>query len=166
MEKESFLEDLTAQLQRRGVGEDRIGQIIGEIEASLEESGESPVDTFGPATRYAEEVAASDEQRLGQSDDDMWHKRTFVATALDEMETLKWAGKEGWELMDVGLLALFCRRPKDLTQARKWEYRRRTGVYRPGIKKEMAGDRWETCGTWVVFHYFKRDAGILENQPK
>ncbi len=161
MNLETYLEDMTTQLQHRGVSEERIAQVVGEIESQFAESGESPVDAFGPAARYAEEVAVSSEQRVAKSAAEKWHKRTFTASALDEMETLETVGKEGWELMNVGLLALFCRRPEDMSQAYGWEYKRRTGVNRAHIKQEMARDEWEPCGVWVVFHYFKRRLGSL-----
>jgi len=163
MDMESYLNDLTAQLQRRGVDEERIRQIIVEVEGHLTESGESPVEAFGPAARYAEEMTAFAEQNAENSTPDKWHNRTFRATAIDEMEILKGAGQEGWELVDVGALALFCRRPEDLTQAHRWEYKRRTGTHRHIIKEEMARGQWEPCGNWIVFHYFKRKKEILES---
>lgn len=51
MNLEAYLEDLTAQLQRRGVSGDHIGQVVEMVEKQLTESGESPVDAFGSATR-------------------------------------------------------------------------------------------------------------------
>ena len=161
MESEAYLENLTIQLQRRGVAEERIGQIIGDIEAAIAESKEPPVDAYGSPANYAEEMAAADEARLGKSNSENWHKRTFMASAYDEMEILATAGKDGWELTNVGFLSLFCRRPAELSQAHRWEYQRRTGVNRSQIKKEMAADNWEPCGTWVVLHYFKKDLGPL-----
>ncbi len=161
MDSETYLEFLTIHLQRRGVAEERIGQIVGEMEARLAESKESPVASFGSPADYAEKMATSDEHSRGTSSSENWHKRTFMASAYDEMEILSDAGQEGWELINVGFLSLFCRRPVDLTQAHRWEYKRRAGVNRSGIKKEMAADNWQPCGLWVVLHYFKRDLGPL-----
>ena len=161
MESEAYLENLTIQLQRRGVAEDRIGQIIRDIEVAIAESKKPPVDAFGSPTKYAEKMASSDELSRGKSNSDFWHKRTFMASAYDEMEILAEAGQEGWELKNVGFLSLFCHRPKDLAQAHRWEYKRRTGINSSLIKKEMEADNWEACGIWVVLHYFKRDLGPL-----
>jgi len=139
MKLEAYLSELTAQLQCRGVGDDEIVGIIAEVETHLVESDESPVDAFGPAVQYAEKMAVfaecrTDNQPAAAAEpaepSEQWHHRTFRATALDEMSTLQWAGEEGWELVDVGAWALFCRRPVDMTQANRWEYRRRTGTHR------------------------------------
>jgi len=72
------------------------------------------------------------------------------------MSILEWAGQDGWELVDVGAYALFCRRPKNPSQVSRWEYKRRTGSHRTIFKQEMANASWEPCGNWIVFHYFKR----------
>ncbi|MBU8869757.1 MAG: hypothetical protein KOO60_02670 [Gemmatimonadales bacterium] len=175
MNMESYLGELTAQLQRLGVSEGRIGEIIAEVESHLTESGEMPVEAFGPAAEYAEEMAALAEKNSEHTDDSAnpannpnpadlstirYHHRTFRATAIDEMGILKYAGKDGWELVDVGALALFCRRPVDLSLAHRWEYKRRTGTHNRIIKEEMAAAQWEPCGNWIVFHYFKRENGI------
>lgn len=166
MEIELYLEQLTGQLQRRGVAEERIGEVIRELHGRFEEGHEAPEDVLGPAARYAEELASSDELRRGKSSEDKWHKRTFMASAYDEMDILESAGSEGWELMNVGLLTLNCRRPEDLEQAQKWEYKRRTGVSSKSLNKEMAQDNWEPCGIWVVLHYFKRTVGALGSEKR
>jgi len=156
MNREVFLSELSAQLQCRGVDKDRIGEIVAEVETHLDDSGESPVDAFGPAVRYAEEMAVFAESNTNQRQEEKWHHRTFRATALDEMQILKWAGKDGWELLDVGAYALFCRRPADMSQSPCWEYKRRTGTNHRKILEEMTDEQWTPCGNWVVFHYFKR----------
>ena len=161
MKREAYLSELTAQLQCRGVGDDEIVGIIAEVETHLVDSDESPVDAFGPAAQYAEKMAVFAESRTDDKPTEQWHRRTFRATALDEMGTLKWAGEEGWELVDVGAWALFCRRPVDMTQANRWEYKRRTGTHRRIIAEEMASGEWKPCGNWIVFHYFKRKAGAV-----
>ena len=170
MKLEVYLSELTAQLQCRGVGDDEIVGIIAEVETHLVESDESPVDAFGPAAQYAEKMAVFAENRTtteptastaSTKPTEQWHHRTFRATALDEMGTLKWAGEEGWELVDVGAWALFCRRPVDMTRANRWEYKRRTGTHRRIIAEEMASGEWEPCGNWIVFHYFKRKVGTV-----
>lgn len=156
MNLESYLAALAAQLERRGAGENRIAEVVAEVESHLADSGEQPLDAFGPADRYAEEMTAFEEKKADNSSISQWHKRTFRATALDEMETLKWVGEEGWEMMDVGAYALNCRRPQDQNLAGKWRYIRRTGTNRRSITEEMINSNWEPCGNWIVFHYFKQ----------
>ena len=89
--------------------------------------------------------------------DERWHDRTFRATAFDEMEILQYAGRDGCELLDVGPYALYCRRRGDHSKVGRWEYIRRVGIHRSGIVEDMLADRWQPCGQWVMFHYFKRE---------
>ncbi len=163
MNRETYLSQLTAQLHCRGVDEDRIGEIIKEVENHLQEGGEDPENAFGPAEHYAEKMAVFTENHKHSQSPGQWHKRTFRATALDEMEILRWAGREGWELVNVGALALFCRRPVNLSGAFHWDYVRRTGVQARSIGEEMAAGGWKPCGNWIVFHYFKRKIGVLDS---
>lgn len=156
MNNETYLGELTAHLHHRGVDEKSIGDIVSEVENHLHESGEQAKEAFGPAAVYAEKMAAFRENNPPSSSPAEWHNRTFKATAFDEMETLRWAGQEGWELVDVGPLALFCRRPAKMNEGMNWEYVRRTGTHRRAIVEEMINSKWETCGHWIVFHYFKR----------
>ncbi len=161
MTRESYLSDLAAELHRRGVAEDQIHSIITEVESHLQESGEQPVDAFGTAAQYAEKMATYAETHDENKPAKNWVNRTFRATAFDEMGILGEAGREGWELVDVGAYALFCRRPVDMRQAQRWEYKRRTGIHLQIIKAEMTDEQWEPCGNWIVFHYFKRKLGPL-----
>ena len=138
MDNETYLSELTAQLQLRGVGDQRIGDIVAEVENHLNESGEEPVDAFGPADQYAEKMVVDDENRAAVQAGRQWHNRTFRATAIDEMHILAQAGRKGWELIDVGAFALFCRRPADKSKASRWEYKRRTGFHRIIIIEDQA----------------------------
>ncbi len=156
MIQETYLSNLTAELHCRGVDEDRILEIVTEVENHLQDSDEQPEEAFGPATKYAETMAALSETDTYVTDDQQWVHRTFRATAFDEMGILESAGQEGWELVDVGAYALFCRRPKDQRQACRWEYKRRTGTHHIIFKQEMLAEKWEPCGNWIVLHYFKR----------
>ncbi len=54
IKNERYLGELSPHLHVRGVGEDRIKGIIGEVEAHLEDAGEDPLEAFGPASEYAE----------------------------------------------------------------------------------------------------------------
>jgi len=156
MKLETYLGNLAEQLHLRGVAPERITEIISEVESHLVDSDENPLDAFGSAAVYAENMAASAEKEPKDQESPQWHHRTFRATAFDEMEILEWAGQEGWELVDVGALALFCRRPVGLDKANKWEYKRRVGTHHRIIREEMEDNLWEPCGNWIVFHYFKR----------
>ncbi len=110
MELENYLTDLAAALQRRGAEGQRISDAVAEIEARVKDSGEDPVVAFGSPDAYAEQVMLRDE-RSQQAD---WDWRTFRATAFDEMALLADAGRQGWELVDVGFYALHCKRPRDI----------------------------------------------------
>lgn len=162
MNREIYLSELATQLQCRGVDEQRIGEIIAEVESHLNDSGESPEDAFGPAEKYAEKMAVFSENTQSPAFENQWHLRTFKATAFDEMGILTWAGQEGWELLDVGPYALNCRRPISLHKGFHWQYKRRTGTDHKNISAEMKANNWEPCGRWIVFHYFKRKVANLE----
>ncbi|QBD74492.1 hypothetical protein EPA93_00170 [Ktedonosporobacter rubrisoli] len=156
---DTYLEQLSACLQRYGVESSRIGDIVAEVESHLRESGEEPLAAFGPAEVYAEERVAAYEQSAGGE----WQRRTFRATAFDEMAILQEAGKAGWELSDVAALALYCQRPWDRKKIQQWEYARRIGLNRNVIIAEMIAENWEPCGNWTPFHYFKRP---IKPQPE
>ncbi|MDX2472304.1 MAG: hypothetical protein QNL91_01215 [Candidatus Krumholzibacteria bacterium] len=166
MNTENYLSELFSQLHCRGLDESRIADIISEVESHLEESAEKPEEAFGPAKEYAEKMAVFAEKSTTAMTADDYRHRTFRATAFDEMEILRWAGLEGWELVDVGPYALFCRRPLITGQTFHWEYIRRTGANRSKISREMAAENWETCGRWIVFHYFKRKVETLDQSQK
>ena len=163
MKKENYLSDLFSQLHCRGVDESRSAEIISEVEAHLEESGENPEEAFGSAKEYAEKMAVFTEKSTSTLAADEYHQRTFRATAFDEVDILFWAGQEGWELVDVGPYALFCRRPIISENAFHWEYMRRTGANGSKILREMTAKKWEPCGRWIVFHYFKRKVETLDH---
>ena len=164
MTREKYLSELASQLHIRGLQDSNIREIIAEVENHLQESGEEAEDAFASPIRYAEEMTAFTENHSHiPAGDSQYHKRTFRATAFDEMETLKWAGQDGWELLDVGPLALFCRRPAVIDEAFHWQYVRRTGTRANTINEEMAQSNWEPCGTWIVFHYFKRKVETLSH---
>jgi hypothetical protein len=150
---EAYLDQFAAALQRRGADQQRITDAVVELERKLAESGQDPADRFGPPDEYAERVIMADER----SGDAEWDWRTFRGTAFDEMDVLDDAGKQGWELVDVGAYALYCRRPRRIEDATQWEYRRRVGVDRRGTLETMTTLGWEPAGTWMPFQYFKRN---------
>jgi hypothetical protein len=138
--------------------------LVAEAESHLLESGEEPLDAFGQPDTYAERLVSQDENRTAPSPAAAYVSRTFRASAVDEMHILKKMGRKGWELMDVGVLALFCRRPRRIKDARSWEYKRRVGCHHAIIREEMIKQEWEPCGNWLPFHYFKRSTGHVRPQ--
>jgi len=157
MDVEAYLGELAASLQVRGADSARTSEAVAEVESHLAESGEAPVEAFGPPDEYAERLLLRDERRTDQATDDArWIERTFRATAFGEMRLLEEAGRQGWELTDVGSYALYCRRPRDTEAADRWEYSRRVSVDRRTILEDMTELGWEPCGVWLPFHYFKR----------
>lgn len=159
MKAEQFLTELAASLPMRGLSSSRVNELVSEAESHLAESGEDPLDAFGRPDSYAERLVSQDEDQAAPAGDTSYVTRTFRATAIDEMFILKRMGRRGWELVDVGALALFCRRPRSIAAARVWEYKRRVGCHRAIIHEEMTKQEWEPCGNWLPFHYFKRSRG-------
>lgn len=155
MDVEAYLSELAASLQARGADSARMSEAVAEVEVHLAESGEDPLEAFGPPDEYAERLLLREERRADRADA-QWTERTFRATAFGEMGLLKEAGRQGWELTEVGGYALHCRRPRDPEAARRWEYRRRVSVDRGAILENMTALGWEPCGVWLPFHYFKR----------
>ena len=83
-----------------------------------------------------------------------------LATAIDEVGILKEMGESGWELTGFGPLVLHFRRPIDELGRRPWEYQRLTTLLDAGARQAMERQGWKYVGAWVVFHYFKRLAGL------
>lgn len=151
-EHEAYLSDVAAELQRRGVDNQQISAVVAEVERELRQMDGDPSETLGAPGDYAERWLA----RNSPSHDPDWEWRTFRATALDEMDVLRDAGRQGWELVDVGFYALHCRRPRRIEDASQWEYSRRIGLDRRGVLETMSELGWTPCGTWTPWHYFKR----------
>ncbi|MDO4242206.1 MAG: hypothetical protein Q4C85_00315 [Actinomyces sp.] len=55
---DAYVDELILQLRLLGVPGDRVGQVLAETESHLAESGEDPIETFGPPRDYARELAA------------------------------------------------------------------------------------------------------------
>jgi hypothetical protein len=54
----TYRRDLIVALRLRDVPGDRIGEIVAEVESHLADTGEDPVDAFGPAREYAAGLTA------------------------------------------------------------------------------------------------------------
>jgi hypothetical protein len=151
-----YLTDLLAALERGEVADARARDLVAEVESHLDESGEDPLETFGPADQFADQLLSRGLDEPGPGADGGFETRTFRATAFDEMAVLSDLGAEGWELIGVRDFGLHARRPHDTGSAHRWDYRRRMSVRRGSILEEMRGEGWSPCGQWSWFHYFKR----------
>ncbi|NOJ60205.1 hypothetical protein [Arthrobacter sp. 260] len=56
-EQRKWLEDFIVELRLRDVPGDLIGDAVSTVEAHLQDTGESPIDAFGPPDEYAENLA-------------------------------------------------------------------------------------------------------------
>jgi hypothetical protein len=164
MRSEQFLSELATSLQLRGLESPRVNELVSETESHLLESGEDPLEAFGEPDAYAERLVSRDENQAAPPRGGQYVSRTLRASAIDEMHILRKMGRKGWELIDVGALALFCRRPRRIQDARAWKYKRRVGCHHVIIREEMIRQEWEPCGNWLPFHYFKRSTGPV--RPK
>lgn len=157
---ETYLQELSAELTRRGLDPERAADAVAEIRAHLRDSGGSAEEEFGSADAYAEALvtagvgdAETTETRVTKP---AFETYTFRATALDEMAILAELGRAGWELTGVREFGLIARRPTDPVALKTWEYERRNAVRHQPITREMSTAGWQPCGRWVTFHYFKR----------
>ncbi|HLT18749.1 MAG TPA: hypothetical protein VKZ96_04750 [Thermomicrobiales bacterium] len=150
---EEYLSDVAAELQRRGADNQQISEAVAEVAQRLQQLDGDPGETLGAPGVFAEQWL----DRRGHSHDPEWEWRTFRASAIDEMDVVRDAGRQGWELVDVGFYALHCRRPRKLEDATQWEYSRRISLDRAGVLETMTGLGWTACGVWFPWHYFKRN---------
>jgi hypothetical protein len=62
--QQAYMNELLIALRMRGVPGPRIAEALAEVDAHLSETGEEPLEAFGPAQAYADDVVAA----LGQRD--------------------------------------------------------------------------------------------------
>ena len=93
----------------------------------------------------------------------MWDYRTREATDLTEDEILNEVGEEGWELIDLGPMALHLRRPHDRALHIQWEYVRHDGAINAEERQHLLTQGWQPASHSAAFHYFKRPKGIYRN---
>jgi hypothetical protein len=62
-EHAEYTAELAEALDMRDVPADAVAQIVREVESHLAESGEDPVEAFGPAARYADQFAPPSRER-------------------------------------------------------------------------------------------------------
>lgn len=85
-----------------------------------------------------------------------WKYTRRTATAFDEVGILDEMGREGWELIDLGVLYLEFRQPVDDQRVTTWEYHRHLGLAHGDVRRQRLADGWEPAGRWGPFLYFKR----------
>lgn len=151
-----YLAQLDRAVRRLGLGPEHAAEVVCELADHLRQSGERPREAFGDPEHYAATLVAADQPEGGPEAG--YERRTFRATALDELQILADLGRDGWELTGVRDFGLHARRPVSDDERIAWEYARRSGVRREPLVHDMAADGWMPCGRWVTFHYFKRPA--------
>lgn len=151
----TYLEQLEIALRRRGLDSTHTSEVIEEVNNHLNESGDTPLETFGEPDEYATALIASDQPDAADPEQG-YEVRTFRATAFDEMDILADLGRDGWELTGVRDFGLHARRPEDPTARSEWDYERRQAIRRGPALEDMEAAGWTQCGRWVTFHYFKR----------
>lgn len=153
---DAYLTELADRLLARGVDNHRVKDLLTELQDHLADSGESPQAAFGPCSSFADALLREELSTEGSASRTV-ERRTFRATAFDELGILSELGRDGWELTDVGLVGLHAQRARDPDAWRAWEYKRCTTL-RPVVER-MRADGWQPCGHWLAFHYFKRPVG-------
>lgn len=73
------------------------------------------------------------------------------ATAFNEVAMLEREGREGNELVSVGLFKLVFRQTGQL-----WEHRRLTAPGLSEARQELDAQGWKYVASWYPFHYLKR----------
>lgn len=149
----TYLAELEQALKGRGLDHVRTAEVVEEVAGHLAESGDEPVEAFGPPERYAAALLAADQIEDAAEG---YERRTFRATAFDEMAILADLGLDGWELTGVRDFGLHARRPVEAEPWTAWRYERRTAIRRGPVLAAMEAEGWTPCGRWATFHYFKR----------
>ena len=152
----TYLAGLEAALKRRGLDDVRSAEVVEEVAAHLVESGDGPVEAFGPPEQYAAALLVADR---AEDAAEGYERRTFRATAFDEMAILADLGLDGWELTGVRDFGLHARRPVEAESRTAWRYERRSAIRRGPVLAAMEAEGWTPCGRWATSHYFKRPLG-------
>ncbi|MFD8570982.1 hypothetical protein [Streptomyces sp. NPDC059639] len=141
----AYWDALSGHLRGRGLPPGHVTETVGEL--SARSGGTDPADAFGPAGELARRLAPGPSAPDEHVEIWRWTADTYADAAL-----LDRFGAEGWELREIDDLGRFvCRR--DPERPGRWEYRRE-----PAVPGAAAPEGWEPCGTWVVYHWYKRPA--------
>ncbi|MBD8677361.1 hypothetical protein [Sphingomonas sp. CFBP 13720] len=158
--------DWAAERQPPFVGEDRAGYadaivaahiVADEARLSLHRwidaarRAEMSWTEIGDALGISKQAAQQRFRSLTAGDDDRQPSEIIRggATAFNEMRILAEEGRDGNELVGIGVLTLIFR-PSD----RKWEYCRRIGTGSDADRLHAAG--WTHVASYLPFHYYKR----------
>lgn len=105
----AYRQALITALRLKDVPGDRIGELVAEVESHVADTGEDPVEAFGPAAAYA--ASLTDEHRP----DPWWHTAALVVGSMISgwllaQGALSWLlgetylGRPGWVWVLVGLV--------------------------------------------------------------
>ncbi len=73
------------------------------------------------------------------------------ASAFNEMRLLENEGREGYHLVDFGVLYLAMQ-----ASNKQWDHRREMALNITGKRSRLEKAGWTYVGAWFPFHYFKR----------
>jgi hypothetical protein len=78
--EQAYIGELLLALRMRGVSGPRIAEALAEVSSHLSETGEDPVEAFGPAKVYAEEVVAALGEPVASTSlwSGLWSRRALV----------------------------------------------------------------------------------------
>ncbi|MFC5752115.1 hypothetical protein [Actinomadura rugatobispora] len=149
----AYYDDLAGLLLARGLPAEEVADTVGRLAAHA--AGADPKNEYGPCAALAERLTGAASGPVdgapSPETDPTARTRTWTADAFGDRARLDAFGAAGWEVERVDERDRFVAR-RDLTDPRRWEYRRETGDAAP-----PDGD-WEPCGTWLCFRYYKRPA--------
>ncbi|GAA4890815.1 hypothetical protein GCM10025789_04280 [Tessaracoccus lubricantis] len=104
----SYTDDLALELRLLDVPGDRIGEILAEVDAHLAETGEEPVQAFGPVKDYAAERARAAGVAVGDQSGPLL-ARLFHGQVLFALGCFLYSAVGAWFLFG-GALAVFWER--------------------------------------------------------
>jgi len=165
MDTTTYFEKLAVLMREREVPQERVDTLVSELTAYAAETGDGPVEEFGPVAELAEQL--SERERAGldpgfPEPEDGAETWVWTADAFKEQRLLDRFGSQGWEVDKLDRLGRFvCRR--DLEHPMRWEYLRATvgHLKRPSLTEQLGPEGWEQCGVWGPFTYFKRPGAVL-----
>ena len=150
----AYYEDLAGLLLARGLPAAEVADTVDRLAEHA--AGADPEEAYGPCAALADRLAGAASGTVdgapGPETDPTATALTWTADAFGDRARLDAFGAAGWEVEYVDDRDRFVAR-RDLTDRRRWEYRRETGDTPP-----PPDGGWEPCGTWLCFRYYKRPA--------
>ncbi|MBB1484045.1 hypothetical protein H5392_09250 [Tessaracoccus sp. MC1865] len=105
MNATDYIDDLALELRLLDVPGDRIGEVLAEVESHVAETGEDPVEAFGPVKAYAAERASATGVAVADQSAPFL-MRLFRGQVLFALAGFGYTAVAGWFLVS-GVLALF-----------------------------------------------------------